>query len=393
MITVDEAKQLIAAHCTRPAPVVMPLKEAYGLVLAEDVYAKASVPNFNQSAMDGYAFRYEDYLQSRALHITGEVAAGDNADKHLRAFDAVRIFTGAPVPSGADTVVMQEKTSVENGQLIIHDDELQQGTNVRLQGADKKKDDVALKAGTTLSPAAIGFLAGVGISEVMVYRKPIVHIIVTGKELQQQGKALQHGQVYESNSIMLESALRQLNINNITSSFADDNPGEIQALLVSALAEADIVLLSGGVSVGDYDFVVNAATASGVAQLFHKVQQRPGKPLYAGTKDDKIVFGLPGNPSSVLSCFYNYVLVAIEKMTGLSNIIKKKYLPLTTTHTKKTNLKHFLKGIYNDFGVTPLGAQESFRLSSFSIANCLIVLPEDKTDFAAGEIVETLVLP
>jgi len=127
--------------------------------------------------------------------------------------------------------------------------------------------------------------------------------------------------------------------------------------------------------------------------LFHKVKQRPGKPLYAGTRHEKIIFGLPGNPASVLSCFYNYVITAIECMTGQQNIVSKRWLPLATAFSKKITLTQFLKATSNDKNVTPLAAQESFRLSSFSLANCLIILPEEKLDFAEGEMVETLVLP
>ena len=154
-----------------------------------------------------------------------------------------------------------------------------------------------------------------------------------------------------------------------------------------------MVLLTGGISVGDYDFVLQAVTACGVSKLFHKVKQRPGKPLYSGIKNNKIIFGLPGNPASVLTCFYNYVVAAIECMTGQQNIIPRKWLPLSKGVSKKLKFMQFLKASFNDQNVTPLPAQESFRLSSFSMANCLIVLPEEKLEFEEGESVEILILP
>ena len=400
MISVSEAKKIIQTHTQLLPPVTIALSRANGLVLAEDIFAKVSVPNFHQSAMDGYAFRFDDYLQTKELTIQGEIAAGDSAKEALAPHHAIRIFTGAAVPANADTVVIQEKTEVKEDRLIIHDEQLQQGSNVRTKGFEINKGELALAKGTVLSPAAIGFLAGVGITEVGVYPKPTVYIIVTGKELQKPGNPLQHGQVYESNSVMLQAALQQLHITNINVVFADDDVNEIQAAITAALTQADLVLLTGGVSVGNYDFVVKAAEASGVQQLFHKVKQRPGKPLYVGVKEnlaagrqDKLVFGLPGNPASVLSCYYNYVVTAIEEITGRKNLIEKRHLPLTVPFRKKIALTQFLKAFYDEKGVKPLSAQESFRLSSFSIANCLVVLPEEKFEFNEGEMVETLILP
>ena len=251
----------------------------------------------------------------------------------------------------------------------------------------------ALTKGTVLTPAAIGFLASLGVTEVQVYPKPNVYIIITGNELQEPGLVLKHGQVYESNSVMLQTALAQLGIINSTIMYAKDDPAELESTLENALTHADLVLLTGGVSVGKYDFVVKAAEACNVRQLFHKVAQRPGKPLFAGKKEAKIVIGLPGNPASVLTCFYNYVVPAIECMTGRKNLLQRRQLQLTTDYRKKVKLTQFLKAICNNDEVTPLAAQESFRLSSFSLANCLIILPEEMMEFKKGEPVETLLLP
>jgi molybdopterin molybdotransferase len=393
MISVDDAINKIRSATNLLAPVRLPLAQASGFVLAEDVFAECSVPNFNQSAMDGYAFRYDDLHKTNELHVSHEIAAGDASQIATPEYNAVRIFTGAAVPKELDTVVMQEKIAISGNKIVVLDKELKKGSNVRLAGAEIKKGDLALKKNTVLSPAAIGFLAGVGKQEVEVYPKPVVHIIVTGKELIKAGQALKEGQVYESNSLLLQTALKQLHIDNISIDFIGDDLNETVNALSKALISADLILITGGVSVGNYDFVVKAAEACGIEQLFHKVKQRPGKPLYGGTKNNKIVFGLPGNPASVLSCFYNFVVKAIECMTGQKNLIQKKWFPLSTPFSKKISLTQFLKAVYNDEKVTPLPAQESFRLSSFSIANCLIILPEEKMDFAEGEMVETLVLP
>ena len=393
MVSVTEAIDQIRSNTVLLPSHKISLVDAAGLILAEDIFAPLSIPGFDQSAMDGYALRYADLLKKSEFMLAGEVAAGDMLKITIPPHHAVRIFTGAAVPADLDTVVMQEKTEINSGNLIVTDQQLSQGSNVRTTGSEIKKGELALLSGTTLTPAAVGFLAGLGITEVMVYPTPVVHIIVTGKELKKPGQPLLPGKVYESNSFMLKAALEQLGISNITIAFTGDDLNETRNAISTSLDSADLILLTGGVSVGNYDFVVKAAEACGIKTLFHKVKQRPGKPLYAGIKDQKILFGLPGNPASVLTCFYNYVLTAIECMTGKKNLLQKRFLPLAAPCNKKAELTQFLKAVCTNSEVMPLSAQESYRLSSFSIANCLIVLPEEKFEFPQGEIVETFVLP
>jgi molybdopterin molybdotransferase len=393
MISVNEALQLVRENAMALTPLTIPLRNAGGLVLAEDLTAGISLPNFNQSAMDGYAFRFAELLEAKSLTVVGEVAAGDEQSFVPEPYSAVRIFTGAAVPQGLDTVVMQEKTERKGEKLLVLDDQLQKGSNVRKKGDEIREGELALAKGTVLSPAAVGYLAGLGITQVTVHPKPAVHIIVTGKELQKAGNPLLYGQVYESNAAMLQAALEQLHISNSRAVLAGDDLSEIKEAILAGLETADMILLSGGVSVGNYDFVVQAAEACGITQLFHKVAQRPGKPLYVGKKGRKLIFGLPGNPASVLSCFYNFVVVAIEGLTGSNKLLERRHLPLLTGFTKKIELTQFLKAYYTNEGVTPLSAQESFRLSSFSVANCLLVLPAEKREFTTGEMVEILVLP
>jgi molybdopterin molybdotransferase len=192
---------------------------------------------------------------------------------------------------------------------------------------------------------------------------------------------------------MLQTALEQLHITDSIISVVRDDATEITTAITKALAKADLVLLTGGVSVGNYDFVVEACGKAGVAQLFHKVAQRPGKPLYCGRREHKIIFGLPGNPASVLSCFYTFVIVALEELSGRKNLVERRQVPLLADFSKKIALTQFLKATCTGEGVRPLQAQESFRLSSFAVANCLLVLPEEKREYHAGEMVETLLLP
>jgi molybdopterin molybdotransferase len=394
MITVTEARQLILQHLVCLPPVQLPLPDARGLVTAEDILAPQDIPAFPQSGMDGYAFRFSDWEQQRLLVVDGEIPAGHHTPHTLLPGRAVRIFTGAAVPAGADTVVMQEKTSVQQGQLLITDDQLQPGQHVRPKGSETQAGSLALPKGSLLRPATIGYLAGLGITHVQVHAQPRTALIVTGNELQQPGRPLQYGQVYESNSFALTAVLQQAGLQPPAVYTAPDNLASLQQCIEQALVGTDVLLLTGGVSVGDYDFVTQALAANGVQQVFHRIKQRPGKPLFFGVKDNKLVFGLPGNPSSVLTCFYEYVLPALEQlMQQPASSITRVTLPLAQAYSKKAGLTHFLKGYCTATEVTPLDAQESYRMRSFALANCLICLEEERETFAAGEPVEVHVLP
>jgi molybdopterin molybdotransferase len=393
MISVQEAQELITASVTPLAPVHCSLSNAAGKALAAAVFATVNIPAWPQSSMDGYAFAFKDLQQGKPLQVTTTIAAGSNNTIALEAGTAARIFTGAPIPNGADTVVMQEKTSITGTDLIITDETIRQGLNVRLCGSEIIAGELAMSAGTLLVPAAIGFLAGIGVNEVMVYPQPSVSIIVTGNELQAPGTILEKGQVYESNSYQLAAALQQLQLHTITIYEAADNLETVTNILNTALAQSDVVLLTGGVSVGDYDFVVAAANKAGVKQVFHKIKQKPGKPLFFGTKGHQLVFGLPGNPGSVLTCFYEYVEMALRQMAHNSSCIKKIKVPMQVAYKKNAGLTHFLKGWYNIQAVMPLQAQESYRLRSFANANCLIKIEEDITFCTEGDFVEIHLLP
>lgn len=379
---------MIRANATALTPVTIPLQQAVGRVLATDVVAFTDIPAFEQSAMDGYALSFAGYELHKTLAIQGEVPAGAPELSVLQGNQAMRIFTGAPVPAGADTVVMQEKVEVKNGQLFILDEQLKPGLNVRRIGSEIKAGELMLAKGDKLTPAAVGFLATTGVSEVLVYPTPVMSIIVTGNELQQPGKALSHGQVYECNSFQLRAALKLLQIEEVPMFEAKDDPQVVKDTLKYALENSDVVLLTGGVSVGNYDFVPEAAAACGVVTLFHKLKQRPGKPLFVGTKGKKWVFGLPGNPSSVLTCFYEYVIPALEQLMQLKPVVPAIKVPLSKAYTKTAPLTFFLKGYYDGQTVAPLDSQESYRLRSFAMANCLVVLPEEKMEYNVGEQVE-----
>lgn len=392
-IEVSEAKKLIRENIETPDPVKVSITTAAGLILAENVYALSDVPPFNQSSMDGYALNYEGWKKNNMLKIEGLVQAGLAEQNPLQTNNTCRIFTGAVVPPGADTVVMQEKVDVQDGKLIIKDNNLSAGQNVRIQGSEAKMGELALEKGCLLNASAIGFLAGLGIHKLMVYPGPTVSIILTGNELQQPGLPLAYGQVYESNSYALSAAIREAGILNVDVFSAEDDLKILIEVLRIAMEQSNLVLLTGGVSVGDYDFVIRAAEANGVEQVFHKIRQKPGKPLYFGKKGNKYIFGLPGNPASVLTCFYEYVYPAIGMLSKREKDLIKKNAILQTDMRKPAGITHFLKAYFDGKTVKDLKAQESFRLSSFAKANCLIKLDEDRTEYKAGEEVEIHILP
>lgn len=391
MIAVQEARNIINKTVPEASIRYIPLKQAGSLVLATDIIAPYDIPAFRQSSVDGYAFIHADRKESLKLH--GQVQAGATELSATARHTATRIYTGAPVPEGADTVVMQEKTIVTGEQLTIQDDVIKQGDNVRPIGSEISSGETAMYAGTLLTPAAIGFLAGIGIAELNVYTPPVITVILTGNEIRQPGQPLAHGQVYDASSVMLVSALQQIGITDINLLWAADNIAETENTLRQALAQSDLVLATGGVSVGDYDFVAAAAKTCNIQQQFHRIRQKPGKPLFYGTLENKMFFGLPGNPSSVLTCFYEYVLPAIEQYMHRPASLKISTAVAQAAYSKAAGLTHFIKAQYEDGTVTPLHAQESYRLHSFAQANAFIVLPEESTGCAAGDTVTVHHLP
>lgn len=393
IISVAEAKCILGEQTFERKTVRRGLPEAAGRVLAEDLHAPVDIPAFDQSSMDGYAFGFDGWSPGSPLTVVGMAPAGRGDRLSLGRGEAARIFTGAPLPDGADTIVMQEQATETDGRLAIHQRDLKRGDHRRLRGSEIKRGELALPQGTVLTAGALGFLAGLGYEAVTVYALPSIALVVTGDELQKPGMPLLPGQVYEASSAMLVAALQQMGIHDIAVYHAHDSLDETIGALATALEATDMVLLTGGVSVGDYDFVVAAADRCGIRQLFHKVRQRPGKPLYAGRKGSQPVFGLPGNPSSVLTCFYQYVWPLLRRLSGHDDALKAIKVPLTAPYDKTHTLTHFLKGRYGDGRVTILPAQESYRMRSFAAANCLVVLDEAARHYHENESVEIHLLP
>ena len=385
MINVKEAKQLIDENCCSQKVKIVTLLEANGSILAEPVLAVMDTPPFDQSAMDGYAFSYENWDKNSHLKVIGIIQTGNYSTEKVLANEAVRIFTGAPIPPGTDTVVMQEKISRNENEIQILDTLLVKGANVRPQGSQTKKGELALQERQLLSPVAISFLAGIGISKVKVFSKPTVSIIVTGKELAKAEDTIAEGKIFESNSIGLIAALQQLGINPVSVEVVDDVEAEIEKAISNQLT-SDILILTGGVSVGDYDLVPASLEQCGVQKIFHKIKQKPGKPFYFGRFNQTLVFALPGNPAAVMSCFYEYVAQAIGHFTQ-KEYFKKRVFPLAEDFNKKAGLTYFLKGKMGEKAVTVLNNQESYKLNSFAVADCLVEFDEEGENFKKGDLV------
>lgn len=391
MISVEEALDIV--HTNTKATencVTKKVADAVGQTLFEDVISSMDMPPFRQSAMDGYALCLND---NGVYNIIGEVKAGDGHHPILQKGEAVRIFTGAPVPDTANAVIMQEKTSVEHNQLSILSGVLE-GENIRPLGEQVLKGDLALKNGTRLTPAAIAFLSALGITEVKVYKLPTVAIVVTGNELVEPGQNLAFGQIHESNALMLASVLRDLGCKNIATHKIDDHYRNTVGLLKKVIKSHDLILISGGISVGDYDFVGKALDEIGVETLFYKVKQKPGKPLFFGKKENKVVFALPGNPGAALSCFYIYVYPAFQRMSGNYNqTLPKTQAVSLSNYSIKGNRAQFLKAIYNQGKVEILDGQNSSMLHTFALANALVYANADTGDIKINDSVEVILLP
>ena len=391
MFSISEAIQLVKTHSsTLNMKHRVPIEKSGGYFLFEDVFSPINMPPFRQSAMDGYALRLHE---NNTYQLKGEVKAGDGTEFDLKEGDAVRIFTGAAVPDSANAVVMQEKV-VRKGNEIIIEDKPEHNQNIRPIGEQVKQGDLALPNGTKLTPAAVGYLASLGIAEVSVNKKPTIAIVTTGNELIELGQDLSHGKIYESNSKMLQNALYSLKFYDITFYRVEDDYKETLETLDKAISGHDLVLISGGISVGDYDFVGKALSELNVTQHFYKVMQKPGKPLFFGTKESAHIFALPGNPAASLTCFYIYVHIALQKMMGRQDLelprIKAK---ATNGFQKFGDRPQFLKAIYNNGDVELLEGQNSSMLQTFALANALVFLDENISNVNKNDLVETILLP
>jgi molybdopterin molybdotransferase len=400
MIQVHEALDTILSKIQFKGVEKVPLDQALGRVLAEDVISRVNNPPLDNSAMDGYALIAED-IQSATpenpvkLDMVEEIAAGYTAKGVLKPGQAMRIMTGAPIPSGANAVLMQEDTQ-KDGNAILCMDKADVEENIRLAGEDVKVGEEVIKKGTTLTPAHIGMMAVVGRSQIAVGQRPIVSILSTGDEILELDETPEGPQIFNSNGHMLAAQIKSAGGIPIYLGIAKDTEKDLMEKFEWAL-KADVVVSSGGVSVGDYDLVKASLQKMGQDMLFWKVAMKPGKPLAFGRIGETPIFGLPGNPVSSFVSFEQFVRPSLRKTMGCSDLTHKTVqAKLTRTIHKKPGRLHFLSAIVSwtdgEYTVTPAGEQGSGILKSAANANGLLIFPLEADEIKQGQEVAVQLL-
>lgn len=400
MISVEQARERVLAGIERLEPERVGLIEALGRVLAEDVVSDIDVAPFDNSAMDGYAVRAEDVAAASEetpvrLAVVKHVPAGAFPTRAVGPGQAARIMTGAPMPEGADAVVMVERTREEDGGAVaVIMAPVKPGENVRRKGEDVRAGEVVLRAGEVVGPAAVGLLASVGCAEPLVYRRPRVAIVATGDELVDVTEKPGPGKIRNSNSYSLSAQVLAAGGEPHVLGVARDDVASTEALL-SRAPEFDLMVTTGGVSMGDYDVVKGVLERLGEMD-FWKVAMRPGAPQTHGRIGSTPFFGLPGNPTSTMVGFELFVRPVLRKMAGHAALERPRH-PVTLAHDvkKKPDRRYFLRARVERDGaggyVARLsGAQSSAMLTSMHRANALLVLLEGESHFAAGSVVECI---
>lgn len=382
----------------------LPISESLGRVIAADILSPSNVPNYDNSAMDGYAFNAQDIDASKLtrLKVIGSAFAGKAFSGKVAQGECVRIMTGAAMPKGTDTVVVQEKISLEKtadeDAYISFSEPPKPHMNVRYAGEDLKQGQTVLATGHLMRPADLGLIASLGIANVNVYRKLKVAIFSTGDELISIGKPLETGQVYDSNRYTLYGMLTRLGVEIIDLGAIADDPALLERTLLNAANQADVVITSGGVSVGEADYMKLLLAKHGQV-MFWKIAMKPGRPLAYGKVGNAHYFGLPGNPVAVMVTFYQFAREAMLRLMGQPSPAALPMFNVECTQPikKLTGRTEFQRGILfsdNDgiWRVKPTGAQGSALLSSMSLANCFIVLDETIGNLDAGALVQVQVL-
>ncbi len=400
MISVDEASEKILSHIYPLGFEKVSLLDALGRVIAEDIYAKRDIPPLDNSAMDGYALRFEDIQKASRkdpvrLEVIEDLPAGFISKKKIERGKAIRIMTGAPIPKGADAVIPVEETKKEDGAVLIFK-AAAPGENIRKSGEDVKKGDRVISQGDTLRPAEVGMLASVGRSFVLVYQRPLVAILCTGDELVDVDGELEEAKIISSNSYTLAAQVRDCGAIPVQLGIAKDRKEEIEEKLRQG-TRADVLISSAGISVGDYDFVKEVMKNLGMEMIFWKVAMRPGQPLAFGTIGEKPVFGLPGNPVSSMISFEQFVRPSLRKMMGCRQLFRPVIEAILKEEIKKMpGRRYFIRGSVSfekdQYVVTTTGEQGSGILRSMVRANGLIVIPEDQKMVRAGEKVTVQLL-
>jgi molybdopterin molybdotransferase len=397
LIDHHEAVRLVLKKTTHLPVVCMPLMDAQGLALAEDVLARFDSPPFDNSAVDGYAVRSVDAEAGRTFKVVDEAPAGRPAQKKVGEGEAVKIFTGGLIPEGADAVVMVESTSGWGEEFELRK-AAGPGNNLRGAGEDVREGDLILRAGTEIGAPEIALAATQGYGELSVYPRPRVVVLSTGTELVEPGtRELTPGEIFDSNSFALLAQARETGAEARRVAAASDDADVLRNAMEEALESADVVVTSGGVSVGEKDLVKSTLLYLGVEQVFWGIKLKPGKPVFFGTRDDARFFGLPGNPVSAMVCFELFVRPALIKMMGLKDArrprievyfdedVENKFGRM---HAMRVTLTRTERG----WRAESVGAQGSGLVSSLTKADALALIGPESEGVRAGEPLEAIVL-
>lgn len=384
MITIKEALNIIKDSTKNIGTEKVDLMASLNRVLSEDIYSKDTLPPFNKSAMDGYAIKFEDTLHCSEeneikLNIVGTIKAGDYYTEELKHGDALKIMTGAAVPNGANAVIQIEKVSVRNN-IVTISEVVRPDTNIIKMGEEIKEGDIALTKGKLIRPTEIGFLASLGYSNVEVYRKPKVAILTTGDELLSIDSPLENGKIRNSNEYSLMALCKNLDVEYISLGIVADDKGVLKDKILLALKESDIVITSGGVSAGDFDFIEDVLNEIGADTKITSVAIKPGKPITFATIDNKLIFGLPGNPLSVITTFDTFVKPAIKNIMGHDNYSDSliRVVAGDSFKTKNDREKYVYVNIIMEddkYVAYNLGSQCSNHLMTMSKANGIMIVP------------------
>jgi molybdopterin molybdotransferase len=392
-VSVEEALAIILDSVAPTGGDTVSLFNSCGRILFEDIVAGVSIPPENNSAMDGYAVRSADITSAgknhpAVLRVIGEIKAGEYPAISVTPMTAVRIMTGALVPPGCDAVVPMEDTDNSDTMVRIYK-AIAGNDNIRLAGEDISSGMKVLRNGDTIRSAEVGLLASLNIAEVPVYRQPIVAILSTGDEVLEVGDEPTRGKIRNSNAYTLYSEVERYRATPQYLGIIRDTPEETRRRIIEAL-EYDVVITSGGVSMGKYDFVKTVMSDAGITIKIDQIRMKPGRPLVFGVKGKTLFFALPGNPVSVMISFLQFVRPALIKMMGGRRIHKPVMRArMIGEYSKKTDRVHFIRGRFQQKGdeiqVSITGPQGSGILRSMSEANCLILLPEDVSHVATGD--------
>jgi molybdopterin molybdotransferase len=396
VLTVEEAQEKILDTIQPPDSESVPLERSFGRVAAEPVAAPISLPPFDNSAMDGYAVRAADVAGASStstarLQVIGKIAAGETFSGELQPGTCVRLFTGSVLPRGADAVVMQEDTKAYDDGTIAVFEKAKPWENIRFRGEDTKQGAMVIHFGEHITAPRISLLAALGIKTVAVARRPVVGLIATGSELREGGEKLEGNAIYESNRAGLSAFSTRAGAVPVIYPPVADNLESTVSALSKAFEECDVVVTSGGVSVGEFDYVKTAFDQLGGALNFWKIAVRPGKPFAFGNLNGKLFFGLPGNPVSALVTFYLFVVPALMRMQYARNHMPATQLgKLAQTFVNRGDRRHFMRVFMDEKGaVFSAGAQASHILSSAARANGLVDVPANST-IAEGTVVSVL---